>query len=156
MLGAYRYDEIENEKSLVDFLKEKENNGEIESIEESEAGTQTIIIDGYRVTIQEETLEIIEIGKALPRPKFTNIKITVMQEDGTEIEASEQEVVQGTPLKVSFDVTFEEGTLIGANKGSLENGKVEYMTDGTQTEVIFVVTGQTREEIETKQTKKLY
>lgn len=77
-------------------------------------------------------------------------------EDGTEIEASEQEVVQGTPLKVSFDVTFEEGTLIGVNKGSLENGKVEYMTDGTQTEVIFVVTGQTREEIETKQTKKLY
>ncbi len=150
MMGEYATEREENNKTLNDYLENQEKAGNIESIEqgeENEEGTQTIIVDDYRVVIDEETLEILEIEKAGPKPKITNIKITYIDTtDGTEKEATEKSVVEGTPLKITFDVSFEEGTLVGVNKGILENGKVEYTTDGTEKEVIFVVIGKIRGE----------
>lgn len=150
MMGEYATEREENNKKLRPYLEEKEKVGEIESIEESEEneeGTQAIIVDDYRVVIDEETLEILEIGKAGPRPKITNIKITYTDAiDGTQKEATEKSVIEGTPLKITFDVSFEEGTLVEVNKGTLENGKIEYTTDGTEVEVIFIVIGKIGEE----------
>jgi len=139
MMGEYATEREENNKTLNDYLENQEKAGNIESIEQGEEGTQTIIVDDYRVVIDEETLEILEIEKAGPKPKITNIKITYIDTtDGTEKEATEKSVEEGTPLKITFDVSFEEGTLVGVNKGILENGKVEYTTDGTEKEVFVV------------------
>lgn len=145
MMGEYATEREENNKTLNDYLENQEKAGNIESIEqgeENEEGTQTIIVDDYRVVIDEETLEILEIEKAGPKPKITNIKITYIDTtDGTEKEATEKSVEEGTPLKITFDVSFEEGTIEGVNIGSFVNRKVEYTTNGTEKEVSFVVTG---------------
>lgn len=158
MMGEYATEREENDKKLRPYLEEKEKLGEIESIEESEEneeGTQAIIVDDYRLVIDEETLEILEIGKAGPRPKISNIKITYIDTtDGIEKEATEKSVLEGTALKITFDVSFQEGTIVGVNKGTLENGKIEYTTDGTETEVNFTVIGKIGEE-EYPKTKRI-
>lgn len=157
MLDEYVIYRYESNKILKDFLEEQENLEKIESIEESEEGTQTIIVDGYQVVIDEKTLEILKIEKTGPKPQISNIKITVINKnEGTEIEVKEKEyeVKTGTPLKITFDVTFEEGTLIGVNKGTLDNGKVEYTTDGTETEITFIITGE-KENIKYTKRKKI-
>lgn len=143
ILGEYVTEENETNKSLQEYLEEQSTKGTIESTEDNQDGTQSVIVDDYIVTIDKDTLEIIDVSKLGPRPIISNIKVTVENEvDGTEIEAKENEVEPGTPLKIIFDVTFEEGTIIGINKGELNTGKVQYTTDGKEIEVIFIVTGK--------------
>lgn len=158
MMGECATEREENGKSLKNYLEDQEKLGKIESIgesEDNEEGTQTIVIDGYGVVIDEETLEILEIEKVGPKPKISNIKITYIDTtDGVEKEATEKSVIEGTPLKITFDVSFEEGTLVRVNKGTLENGKVEYTTDGAETKVIFIVIGKIGEE-EYQRSKKI-
>ena len=147
MMGEYAPNRHENNKTLADYLQEQQNAGKIENTENNEDGTYSVIIDGYIVTIREENLEIIDISQLGPRPIVKNIKIIVVNEENeTEIEAKENEVEFGTPLKITFDVTFEEGTLEAINKGTLTEGKVEYITDGTEKSVEFIITGKIGEE----------
>ena len=157
MLGDYSTNRYTNDKDLKDFLEEQKTAGNIDDIEDSEdseEGTIAVIVDDYRFVIDEETLEILEMGKAIPRPKISNIKMTYIDiSDGTEKEVAEKSVIEGTPIKITFDVTFEEGTIEGVNKGTLENAKVEYTTDGTELEVIFVVTGKVEGENTQKRQK---
>lgn len=147
ILGEYITEENETNQNLHTYLEQQATAGKIESTEENQDGTQSVVVDDYIVTIDENTLEIIDVSKLGPRPMISNIKITVVNEvEGTEIEAKENEVEPGTPLKITFDVSFEEGTIVGVNKGTLNNGKVEYTTDGKETEAIFIVTGKIEEE----------
>lgn len=156
MLGDYSTSRYTNDKDLKEFLEEQKTAGNIENIEDSEdneEGTIAIIVDDYRIVIDEETLEIIEMGKAIPRPKISNIKMTYIDTNGTEKEVAEKSVLEGTPIKITFDVTFEEGTIVGVNKGTIENGKVEYTTDGTELEIIFIVSGKVEGEDTQKRQK---
>lgn len=147
ILGEYITEENETNQNLHTYLEQQATAGKIESTEENQDGTQSVVVDDYIVTIDENTLEIIDVSKLGPRPMISNIKITVVNEvEGTEIEAKENEVEPGTPLKITFDVSFEEGIIVGVNKGTLNNGKVEYTTDGKETEAIFIVTGKIEEE----------
>ena len=80
-------------------------------------------------TIEKTTAKIIT----------SNLKIT--KTDGTEItESSINKPEEGTAVIVSFDVEIAEGTITAVNKGTLANGKVEYTTDGTETEIEFEFT----------------
>lgn len=156
MLGDYSTSRYTNDKDLKEFLEEQKTAGNIENIEDSEdneEGTIAIIVDDYRIVIDEETLEIIEMGKTIPRPKISNIKMTYIDTNGTEKEVAEKSVLEGTPIKITFDVTFEEGTIVGVNKGTIENGKVEYTTDGTELEIIFIVSGKVEGEDTQKRQK---
>ncbi len=138
ILLDYTSNQYQTNQDLHSYLEQQVNEGKIESVEDNEDGTHTIIIDDYMVTIDDETLEVIDITKAKARPKISNIKV-VVPTDGTE--AKENEIEVGTPLKITFEVSLEEGTIEGVNIGSLIDGKVEYTTNGTEKEVSFVITG---------------
>ncbi len=138
ILLDYTSNQYQTNQDLDSYLEQQVNEGKIESVEDNGDGTHTIIIDDYMVTIDDETLEVIDITKAKARPKISNIKV-VVPTDGTE--AKENEIEVGTPLKITFEVSLEEGTIEGVNIGSLIDGKVEYTTNGTEKEVSFVITG---------------
>ncbi len=145
ILTEYLQENIQSNKDLQSYLEEQVIKGKIESVEDSEGGIHTIIINNYMVTIDDETLQVIEVTKAKARPKINNIKITI-ELDGIETQVKENQLEIGTPVKITFDVTFEEGNLIEVNIGTLVDGIVEYTTNGTEMEVDFVVTGKIGEE----------
>lgn len=156
LLVEYIQENTQNNKSLQSFLEEQVSKDKIESVEDNEDETHTIIINDCMVTIDDKTLEIIDLTKAKARPKISNIKIVVVNEvDGTQTEPKENELEIGTPLKIAFDVTFEEGVLTGVNIGSFVDGKVEYTTNGTETEISFEVIGKIGEEV-VKVRKKVF
>lgn len=147
MLSDYTLKQYQTNQNLEDYLEQQVNESKIESVENNRDGTHTIIINDYMVTIDDEILEVIDITKAKAIPKISNLKLVVVNAvDGTETEAKDNEVLEGTPIKITFDISFEEGILVGVNEGTLENGKVEYTTNGFQQEVKFIITGKIGEE----------
>jgi len=80
ILGEYITEENETNQNLHTYLEQQATAGKIESTEENQDGTQSVVVDDYIVTIDENTLEIIDVSKLGPRPMISNIKITVVNE----------------------------------------------------------------------------
>lgn len=146
--------ELKIEKSvgkmtIEEFLASKVPN-ELNSYEKISDNEYELEKDGYVLIIDADGNIIEEIQKAGIRPKIANIKITL--EDGTEIEDNTQ--VAGVKLKVMFDATIDGGQIKEVTPGILlENGKVEYITDGNEKTISFTVKGEVDGKIYTKTAK---
>ncbi len=122
-------------------MQEQANIGKIESVQDNEDGTYTITVDNYVITIQEKTLEIIEIEKLGARPTIQENSITILQEDDSLIPSEGVEI--GTKLKINFTASIEGGEIIEISPS------VPYVTNGEEKQVTFKITGKIQEEIHT-------
>ena len=62
LLHEYQIEKVNNESlSVFDYLKQKKENGEIDTLKDNEDGTIKVGLKGYTVTINEEELTIINI-----------------------------------------------------------------------------------------------
>ena len=135
-MGSYGTNgELDADKLVSNFSKISGYGGVTET-----AGTRfpmTVTVDGKSFTISDTGV----VGKPLPTISKNNLKVTTVADKETEITTTSTNKPQsGTPLELSFDVSISEGTITGADKGTLTNGKVTYDTNGTETEVTFTFT----------------
>ena len=73
-----------------------------------------------------------------PSVKINNLVVT--KEDGGII--PNDGVDEGTKLKIEFEVNIERGNVLQVSPGTLQNGKVIYITQGNEKQVIFTITSQ--------------
>lgn len=139
MLTEYTVEKELDNKTLMEFLEKKKANNEIDELIDNKNGTYTIEADGYELTINKIKLDIIKIEKAGLKPKVRNISITT---DGTTV-AEDASIPVGTPLQINFDHSIDGGTTV-------VDKTLPYITDGTEQEVLFTITGTVNEQTYTK------
>ena len=141
MLTEWYIDNNQNGITIKDFFENKLNDGTIDDMEETEEGYE-ITKDGYVITIDNNGNIVNEIAKVGPKPIVDNSSITITAQDGSEIANNSVEI--GTPVKISFRVTFEEGTIESVTPNTTfdaSTGIVTYITNGTEMSKKFVITG---------------
>ena len=138
--------------SLFDYFAKKALTGEVEideSVQQTDENNIGIVKNGY-ISIIDKNGNIIETQKIGPRPTIDTSSIKVTLQDGTEIANNSQEV--GTPLKIAFSTTMENGTITKVEPltatVTTENGvtKVEYVTNGTDKQISFRIYGKVAEQ----------
>ena len=131
-LNEWHMDNVSNGTTIDFFLNQKVIDNEIDSFESGDdEGTYNIYKNGYVLTVDSKGNIVEDIQKAGPKPKIQNIKITT--KDGVEV--TDNSVKIGTPLVINFDSSIENGTIKSVTPA------VPYTTNGTETEVKFVIIG---------------
>ena len=131
-LNEWHMDNVSNGTTIDFFLNQKVIDNEIDSFESGDdEGTYNIYKNGYVLTVDSKGNIVEDIQKAGPKPKIQNIKITT--KDGVEV--TDDSVKIGTPLVINFDSSIENGTIKSVTPA------VPYTTNGTETEVEFVIIG---------------
>ena len=136
------------EKVELEVLASYGNNGRLDLTKLvanlKNVGTVTKSTFPVEVTVDGRLFTINNSGDVEPvrsQISTSNLKITTVADKETEITTSSAtKPKEGTPLEISFSVSISEGTITGVDKGILQNGKVTYDTDGTETEVTFTFT----------------
>ena len=131
-LNEWHMDNVSNGTTIDNFFNQKVIDNEIDSFESGDdEGTYNIYKNGYVLTVDSKGNIVEDIQKAGPKPKIQNIKITT--KDGVEV--TDDSVKIGTPLVINFDSSIENGTIKSVTPA------VPYTTNGTETEVKFVIIG---------------
>ncbi len=91
-----------------------------------------------------------------PSVKINNLIVT--KEDGSII--PNDGVDEGTKLKIEFEVNIDRGNVLQVSPGTIQNGKVIYITQGNEKQVIFTITshveGKTYEDSKTISVESYY
>ena len=143
VIADWKIEKTTGSKTITEYFENKVPK-EIDEFIDMEDGTYQLEKDGYAIAIDENGNIVVEIGKTISKPEISNLKI-ISLEDGTEVEDNSQ--VSGTKLKITFDVAINDGEIIDIVPKDcvLNNGKVTYITNGTDKSIKFIVTGKVNE-----------
>lgn len=131
VLSEWQIEKEINNSSLTEFLDKKIAIKEIDGKEEID-GNIEIQKNGYALVVDTKGNILEKIQKVGPRPRISNVKITL--EDGiTEVDESSQTI--GTKLKINFDSNIENGEIKRVTP------ELPYITDGTKNDIEFEIVG---------------
>ena len=131
VLNEWQIEQATTNIKLEEFLSEKVENEEIDDFETDDENNYSIHKDGYFIVVDSNGKILKNIQKAGPLPKVSNIKITT---DGTS-DVADNSVKIGTKLQINFDTSIEGGTI------KTVTPSLPYTTNGTETEIKFIVIG---------------
>ena len=140
VLAQLPLEKYQGTKTLEEYLKESFGDDNVTYDEVTKQ--YKVIVDGYEAIIDSEGKLVGEIQKAGPKPVVDNASIKITLEDGSDITEEQDE---GTKLKIEFTASIEGGEITGVEEPTGaelgENGKITYITNGTEKEITFKIVG---------------
>ena len=123
MLADMQIQKLVKDKKLKEYLEE----AGYTVTEDTTAGTQKIVVDGYEVTIKEETLEITKVEKFIP-----------IAATGISLNKTSKTILEGDRLTLTATVTPENASnkkVIWTSSvpavATVNNGEVQALAEGT-------------------------
>ena len=123
MLADMQIQKLVKDKTLKEYLEE----AGYTVTEDTTAGTQKIVVDGYEVTIKEETLEITKVEKFIP-----------IAATGISLNKTSKTILEGDRLTLTATVTPENASnkkVIWTSSvpavATVNNGEVQALAEGT-------------------------
>lgn len=100
MLADYMPEKQMETKTLEEYLNEQKEKGQLEEVTNNNDGTITVEIDGYEITIKEDSLTIIEtIKSGGVKPTFV---VYITKTNGDSITPSEEETLEQKAITINI------------------------------------------------------
>ena len=134
--------ELEILGDVIDVSGLRLTNGWVE-ITNKKITDYSVMMQGYTVTHNNNT-DILKKGNNVKvKPRITEDSLTVTLTDDTELTGLQR---LGTPLKLKFKASIDNGTITGVTSPEnatydSETGEITYVTNGTEIAITFEITG---------------